>query len=388
MGIKVNNPGMTTAPAAVSTEQNTDLEVVESYNIQADRERMRQQMVGSEEVDRLVSQINVYEADTIVNFGAEVAEEISRCSDVILRSMNMNQVNDSGEMLNTLAKIMDKFDINEIQEKPSLFGKLFGNVSKQLEKILNKYHTMGDEVDKIYVKLKQYEAEIKTSNKKLEDMFRTNVNYYHELTKYILAGEQGIGELETYIEERRTQLETSGDNSIQFELTTLEQAKMMLEHRTQDLRIAENVALQSIPMIKTMEFSNLNLIRKINSAFIITLPVFKQALAQAILLKRQKVQADAMAALDARTNEMLIKNAQNSANMAKTTAQLTSGSSIKIETLENTWKTIVSGIEETRQIQENAKRQREEDKVRLAQIKEEYEKMFSGSMEKRNGANQ
>lgn len=67
--------------------------------------------------------------------------------------------------------------------------------------------------------------------------------------------------------------------------------------------------MQSIPMIKTMQFSNMNLVRKINSAFIITLPVFKQALTQAIMLKRQRLQTEAMSALDAKTNEMLIRNA-------------------------------------------------------------------------------
>jgi uncharacterized protein YaaN involved in tellurite resistance len=280
-------------------------------------------------------------------------------------------------MLALLAKIMDKFDIEEIKDNPGFFSKIFGNLKKQLDKILEKYHTMGEEVDKIYVKLKQYEAEIKQSNRKLEDMFQTNVNYYHQLVKYILAGEQGISEIEVYITERQQQLEQTGDNSIQFELTTLEQAKMMLEQRTQDLRIAENIALQSIPMIKTMQFSNMNLVRKINSAFIITLPVFKQALSQAILLKRQRIQAEAMAALDEKTNEMLIRNAQNTAMQSKMTAQLASGSSIKIETLETTWRTIVNGIEETRQIQENARKQREEDQVRLNQIKSEFDKMFN-----------
>jgi hypothetical protein len=71
-----------------------------------------------------------------------------------------------------------------------------------------------------------------------------------------------------------------------------------------------------------MEFSNYNLVRKINSAFIVTLPVFKQALAQAILLKRQKLQAESLAELDKKTNEMLIKNAQNTVEVSKTTAKL------------------------------------------------------------------
>lgn len=121
-----------------------------------------------------------------------------------------------------------------------------------------------------------------------------------------------------------------------------------------------------------MQFSNLNLIRKINSAFIITLPVFKQALAQAVLLKRQKVQAEAMQALDEKTNEMILKNAQNTVAQSKLTAQLASNSSVKIETLEQSWRTIVNGIEETKQIQENAKKKRAEDSARLEAMKEDY----------------
>ena len=294
----------------------------------------------------------------------------------MLGSMNMSQLDDSSAMLNQLAKVMSKFDIEEIKENPTLFGKLFGNLRKQLDKVLDKYHTMGDEVDKIYVQLKQYESEIKQSNRKLNQMFDANVNYYHELVKYILAGEQGCREISDYIEKRQKDMETTGDNSIQFEIQSLNQALMMLEQRTQDLRIAENVAMQSIPMIKTMEFSNMNLVRKINSAFIITLPVFKQALAQAIMLKRQRIQAEAMAALDEKTNEMLVRNARNTVEQSKMTAQLASGNSIRIETLETTWRTIVNGINETKQIQENARKQRSEDQLRLENIKEEFNRMY------------
>ncbi len=354
------------APAAAPEES------YQQYDIVADRQQMSQAMTNSPEVDRLASQIEVYNLETIVSFGSGAAEEISKCSDIILNSMNMSQLDDSSAMLTTLAKIMDKFDIEEIKENPGFFGKLFGNAKKQLEKLLAKYHTMGEEVDKIYVQLKQYESEIKQSNRKLEDMFQANVGYYHELVKYILAGEQGCHEIENYIAQRQADMEATGDGSIQFELTTLNQALMMLEQRTQDLRTAENVAMQAIPMIKTMQFSNMNLVRKINSAFIITLPVFKQALTQAVMLKRQRVQAEAMSALDERTNEMLLRNAQNTAEQSKMTARLASGSSIKTETLEKTWQTIVSGIDETKQIQENARKQRIDDQKRLEAIKADF----------------
>lgn len=357
-------------------EEKNEIEVVKEYDIVADRQQMNADLVNSKEVDDLVSTIEVHNLETIVSFGAEAAEEISKASDIVLNSMNMSQLDDSSEMLNTLAKIMSKFDIEEIKDNPGLFGKLFGNMRKQLDKILDKYHTMGDEVDKIYVQLKQYESEIKQSNRKLNQMFEANVGYYHELVKYILAGEQGCRELEAYIAQRQADMEATGDNSIQFEIQSLQQSLMMLEQRTQDLRTAENVAMQSVPMIKTMEFSNMNLVRKINSAFIVTLPVFKQALAQAIMLKRQKIQAEAMSALDQKTNEMLIKNARNTVEQSKMTAQLASGSSIKIETLETTWRTIVNGIDETKQIQENARKQRVEDQARLENIKAEFNRMY------------
>ncbi len=353
------------------------IEEVKQYDIVADRQQMNATLVNSQEVDTIVSTIELDNLETIVSFGAEAVEEISKASDVVLNNVSMSQLDDSSAMLSTLAKIMSKFDIDEIKEEPGILGKLFGNLKKQLDKIVAKYHTMGDEVDKIYVQLKKYEDEIKQSNRKLNQMFDANVHYYHELVKYILAGEQGCRELEAYIAQRQIDMESSGDNSIQFEIQSLQQALVMLEQRTQDLRTAENVAMQSIPMIKTMEFSNMNLVRKINSAFIITLPVFKQALAQAIMLKRQRIQAEAIYALDQKTNEMLIKNAKNTADQSKLTAALASGSSIKIETLETTWRTIVTGIDETKQIQENARRKRIEDQARLESIKADFNQRYN-----------
>lgn len=357
--------------------QGQELEVQE-YDIVADREAVREQLAKSSEIDDLTSLIEVDNLESIVSFGAQTAESISKASDTVLNGMNLAQLDESSAMLKTLTKIMSQFDIDEIRDDPGVLGRIFGNARKKLDKILAKYHTMGEDVDKIYVQLKKYEAEIKESNQKLEQMFQTNVGYYHELVKYIAAGEQGCKEIEEYIAQRQADYESTGDQSIQFEITSLNQALQMLEQRTQDLRMAENVAMQSVPMIRTMEYTNMNLVRKINSAFIITLPVFKQALAQAVLLKRQKIQAEAMAALDEKTNELLLKNAQNTADQAKIAARLASGSSIQIETLEKTWKTIMSGIEETRQIQENAHQKRIEDQKRLEVIKKEFESQYLG----------
>ena len=330
------------------------------------------------ELEKYTAKIEVFDPNSIVKFGSEAAEEVSKSADVVLNGMNIDQINNSGKMLEALDKIMGSFDIDEVKEDKGLFGKLFGNAKKKLEKLLSKYNTMGDEIDKIYTQLKVYEGEIEKSNRNLDQMFNSNLEYYHELVKYIAAGEQGCKELHEYIEQKEQELATSNNVDLQFEISNLRQAENMLEQRVMDLKTAESIALQSIPMIKTVEFSNANLTRKINSAFIVTLPVFKQALAQTMMLKRQKIQADSMSALDKRTNELLIKNAQNTVEQSKQITRMTNTSSVQIETLEKTWNTIVSGIDETKRIQEEAKREREEDSKRLDAIKQQYAEKMKG----------
>ena len=377
MGLDFSKAKTVEAEAVTSdVAENEALPTVQTFDIAVESAKIKNELADSAEVDALVSKIELDNLDSIVTFGGEVATEISKSSDLVLNSMNIAQIEETSKMLGVLTNIMSKFDIEEIKQEPGLFDKLFGGIKKQLDKIMTKYQTMGGEIDKVYVELKGYEGEIKETNKKLNTMFESNGNYYHDLLKYLMAGEQGCKELEGAIAERTAEMERTGDKSMQFELTTLNNALMMLEQRTQDLRVAENVAMQTIPMLKTMEFSNINLIRKINSAFIITLPIFKQSLAQAIMLKRQRLQAEALSELDKKTNEMILKNATNTVEQAKLTAQMASGSSIKVDTLEKSWRTIVNGIEETKRIQDDARRQRVEDKAKLENIKNEFYKKF------------
>ena len=102
------------AQAGNGLQEKNEIEVVEKYDIVADRQQMNAELVNSKEVDDIVSTIEVYNMDTIVSFGAKAAEEISKASDVVLNSMNMSQLNETSEMLKSLAKIMESF--SEISE--------------------------------------------------------------------------------------------------------------------------------------------------------------------------------------------------------------------------------------------------------------------------------
>ena len=216
------------AKAAETKAAVTEEAPQETFDIVEARQEMNNQLVNSPEVDALVSTVDINDMSTIVGFGAGAAEEISKVADTVLKSTNMKQIDESAKLMEILAGIMQQFDIDEIREEPSKLRRLFGKPKDPLDKVLMKYHSMGGAVDEIYVQLKQYEEEIKQSNRKLAMLFDANVGYYQELVKYILAGEQACRELEEYIRKREADLAATGDNSIHFELQNLNQALMMM----------------------------------------------------------------------------------------------------------------------------------------------------------------
>lgn len=325
------------------------------------------------EVEKLTEEINVDDMGSILVFGQSASEGISKISDNLLATMKAVKAEEAGEMITQLTKVMDKFDIKELEDikEPSGLQKLFNKAKNSVEALFQKYESMGTEVDKIYVVLKKYEMQIQNSNINLKQMYDGNIAYYQQLEKYIVAGEMGLEELDTkLIPHYEQEAIASGDRMAMTTVDTLKRTREMLEQRVYDLQIAENIALQTIPMIQGIQYSNFNLTRKINSAFIITLPIFKQCLAQAVLLKRQELQAKSLKALDDKTNELLLRNAQNMATQTTSIARMAGTSSVQMETLEKTWSTIVQGIEQTRQIEDDNHRMRQENSIKLERMKQ------------------
>ncbi len=357
------------------TTENQNFEL----NLEKVEENTKLQLANSQEVVALSQQIDKRDPNSILQFGHETANEISKFSDQILHTMKTTKVEDSGELLVQLNKIMDKFDIKDFEEKkPGLFDKIFKKSKDMIEAMFAKYNTMGSEVDKVYVQLKSYENEIGQANSMLDQMFEKNTEYYETLEKYIFAGNRVKEDMQTnMLPALEKKALDSGQQLDNINYNNALQVFDMLDQRIYDLEMAKNISLQTMPQIKMIQQGNYNLVRKINSAFIITLPIFKQCLNQAIALKRQAVQAKAMQALDDKTNELLLRNAQNTAMQSKMTAQLASTSSIKIETLEESWSTIMQGIEETKQIQREAAQARVTGTQRLHEIQEEFKKSQS-----------
>lgn len=334
---------------------------------------IRKELESSPEVISICKEVNVKDPNSILQFGSQPAEEISKFADKILHSIKTSSIESSSVMLKELSNIMNKFDKQEIEDKPQGFmGKLFGGGKKTVERLFSKYQSLGGEIDRIYTQITLYKSELTKANDMLENMFQENLNYYKRLEKYIIASNMVIKEMENedlpYYEEKAK----SGDSADALNLESVRNAIELLKQKSYELEMARMVSMQTAPQIRIIQKGNYKLISKIHSAFIITIPIFKNGLIQAVTLKRQRLVAESMDALDRTTNELLMKNAQNIKNQSIEIAKISGNSAVKVETLENTWQTIVEGINETSKIEDENKKLREEGMNKLAKLQVDF----------------
>lgn len=343
-------------------------------NIITLRDSLRERIIQSGEAKQISDEMSIANMTTIIEFGKPVSEQMSSVADEVLKRSKNELLDEATNLMRSIGKIMEKVDIGEITDidvnkNKGFLSRITNSAQKKLDQLRAKYDNIGNDIEKICVTLRVYEDQIKRANADIQKLYDNGVITYQNLVKYTVAGEYALDEVNSYIQKvEQGEIVTDGE----LTLNNLMYAKQLLEQRVQDFRLAESVALQSLPMLKALEFGNLNLARKINSAFVITLPVFKNAIAQAMFIKQQQLQAKSLEALDKATNDMLLKNSQNVANNMRMTATLGGKSSIDMETLESSWRNIIDGINDTRNIQAELSKQREADKQKLEQLSQQY----------------
>ena len=348
------------------------LEIEEQEKLMEDPSDQKAKLKRNPQVLQLVAKIDHKNQVELLEFGREPANEISAFTGKILSTIKSSSMEESSELLKQLGKIMDKFDKKDFVEKKSIFGKMFKKGEKIIEKLFNKYQTMGGEIDKVFVEITKYENEMKKSTTTLEELYDKNFNYFMELEKYIVAGELKVNQLRQNLP-RVQQNAESGDQVALMELNTLQNAIELLDQRIYDLEMAKQVSYQSAPQIRMLQRGNTKLIGKINSAFVTTIPIFKTGLINAIAAKRQNLVAQSMSELDRRTNEMLLRNANDISKQSIDIARMSGQPSIKIETMEQTWDIIMNGMNETKAIEEENRKMREEGRLRLEALQKKYE---------------
>lgn len=370
------------APQEINIQEIDVQEVQKVNEIVADTEAYKERLKQLPEVQALTNEISVQDVNTIVNFGQKSAEEITKISDKILSIAKVPTSKDAAQMITQLAKIMDKFDIRElekIQSEPAKQGflqKLKQKIADEFEALIAKYDDMSKEVDKISQLLRTYENQTKQDNVTLTEMCQANYNYFEQLERYVVAAELGLVEIANYRQQVANRTDISEDQK-NAQLQQLDMMSQMLDQRKYDLLQAEVVARMTVPMLQNMQLTNVNLLREINTAFVVGLPIFKQNLAQAIMLKRQAITANSMEQFKGAINKQLEQNATYASVQGKLVAENVTKGTFDMETLRKVYSTIKTGTENTKRIMSEQESKNKENSKELEQLKADIQ---SGSL--------
>lgn len=361
-------------------------EVKQSCALDDIRESYRQEIIASGKVDELTSLISLDDSTSILEFGKEPAAEMAKVADQVLAKYDPANVNGTSELVDALLAVMKKVDLSELesakdllakQVKKSLFDRFKKSAQEKLDALVGKYRALGGDMEKICQQLTVYEQQIKNSNADIAKMYDQAIENYKNLTAYIIAGEQACKEIEEYRDSKKAEFEKSGNPDDQFALQNVNQALTLMEQRVADLRSAEAIALQSIPIFKIQEYTNANLARKVNSAFIVTVPAFKTALVNSVISKQQAIQAQGLSALDEATSMLIRKNAENAVSQLQDSQKLTNSSAVKADDIEYAWNTIMTGIQQYKDMEESYRQIRKDEAKRIEDANATYLKSLS-----------
>lgn len=392
MSIKTNN----NSTEVIVQDTNSEVltlekvnEVRENCELMTVRDKAKQEIISSGKIEQLTALISLDDNNTILEFGRQPAEEIAKVADKVLEKYDMTMVNSTATLVDSLLAIMKKIDIEEIKaanelmaerKKKSFFDRFKESAQQKLDKLVNKYRTIGTEMETICSQLRVYEDSIKQSNKDIATMYDAAMITYRQLEEYIVAGEQAIKEIEDYKAGLEKDFAESGDEQLQFNIQNVSHQLTLMEQRVADLRGAESIALQSVPTFKIQEYTNANLARKINSAFIVTVPAFKTALVNSVVSKQQNLTAQGLMALDEATSHLVRKNAENAVKQLQVSQQLANTSSVKADDIEYSWRTIMDGINQYKEMENQYREIRKEEAKRIEAVNTEYmSKLATGS---------
>ncbi|MCU9615141.1 toxic anion resistance protein [Caldibacillus lycopersici] len=315
---------------------------------------------GRKRAIQLATQIDPYNQQSIVLYGTEAQAKLTNFSSSMLEHVKNKSVGEIGEILTDLMKKLEQVNPEELQpEKRGLLSRMFGKVSKSINEILSKYQKTGAQIDRITVKLDHCKNTLMSDNKLLEQLYEKNKDYFQALNIYIAAGELKLEELQTKtIPALQRKAEETQDQMVFQEVSDMVQFAERLEKRVHDLKLSRQITIQSAPQIRLIQNTNQQLVEKIQSSIMTAIPLWKNQIAIALTLIRQRNAVAAQKQVSQTTNDLLLRNAEMLKTNTIETAKENERGLVDIETLKKTQENLITTLEETLRIQAEGRAKR------------------------------
>ena len=319
---------------------------------------------------QLAEQIDPTNQQAVSLFGTQAQTKLMSFSHTMLDHVQKKDTGEIGEIISDLMKKLEQVSPDDLKsEKRGLISRMFGKISNSVQEVLTKYQKTGAQIDRISVKLDHSKNDLLGDITILEQLYEQNKDYFHALNIYIAAGELKIEELETKtIPALKKKAEASQDQMAFQEVNDLMQFADRLEKRTHDLVLSRQITMQSAPQIRLIQSANQALVEKIQSSITTAIPLWKNQVAIALTLLRQKNAVEAQKLVSKTTNDLLLKNAEMLKVNTVETAKENERGIVDIDTLKKVQDHLISTLEETLRIQADGRAKRLQAKQDLASM--------------------
>lgn len=319
-------------------------------------------------VEQFASEIDIENVDQIVNYGLKAQTNISEFSAAVLKKV---KTHDLGEVGNSLKELTVALDATTKPEKKGILG-IFQKAKRGIGTIRANYARAESNVDRIEKDLVKHRDILGQDISMYQQMYELNMQYYKELTMYIIAGKKALDQAQnTKLKQLKENAEKSDKQEDAQVYRDYEDLCHRFEKKLSDLELTRVISIQSAPQVRMLQNNDRELLDKLQSSLANTIPLWRNQLVLSLGIEHTSRALAAQGALSEKTNELLRKNSETLKMATVETAKQSEKSIVDIDTLKQCNRDLIASINEVVKIHEQGKVQRVKAQEELVKIEEE-----------------
>lgn len=331
-------------------------------------------------VEDFSKQIDITQTNAILQYGAAAQNKVADFSENALNKVKSKETGDVGEILSSLVNELKGF---EIKEDEGFFSKMFKKTSNSVDGLKTKYDSAEKNVNKIVDILEEHQVTLLKDISLLDQLYAKNQTNLKELTMYILAGYKALDKYKNEDLPKALEKATkTGAPEDAQAANDLSNSINRFEKKLHDLELTRMVSVQMAPQIRLVQNNDTQMVEKIQSTIVNTIPLWKSQMLIALGINHSKEALKAQNEVTEMTNRMLKENAANLKMATIETAKQAERGIVDIETLTDTNKKLIETLEEVQHIQEDGRKKRAEAQVELRKIEAELQRKLTDVVNK------
>ena len=322
-------------------------------------------------VNDFAAKIDIENTNQILQYGAGTQKKMADFSDTALENVKTQDLGEIGELISNVVGELKDFDV---QEEGKFFG-FFRKQTSKMENLKNKYDKAQANVEKITDSLQQHQVRLMKDSAMLDKMYEQNLNYFKELTMYILAGKKKLEETRNgKLAEMKNKAALSGLPEDAQAARDLDEKCSRFEKKLHDLELTRTIAMQTAPQIRLIQNNDTVMVEKIQTTSVNTIPLWKSQMVLALGIAHSAEAAQAQRQVTDITNELLRKNAETLHMATVETAKESERGIVDLETLQKTNADLIQTLDDVMRIQMEGRQKRQAAEMEMHRMEEELKR--------------